>query len=773
MSLHPIIKAFIENSGESFLEELEKKIDKSNLLENVIHDIFRESLLNSGIINKKLVLQIDEAVIKGHQNSDVYLLFIYFSILYCHVHSIPEKIKILYSIGLSSLNEKNPPAIHEIMLHAKILIKQEEGNQAEAKKLMYELVSKADKSSPRYYGKYYNYSLILAYSGTLKELNQNIQPNLNIKNDEKLAWNYTHLSLANNIMIGDYQAGLQVIEDFRENFKNSKLNLTHFKKATWELNILSGDFNEANYPETPLKLLVGIYKNFNQFKMQEAAKQFKVLQEIKYDGFLFNKLIECLPFHIELGLGNIGKTRLLLKEKTDRGNWQYLDDLFYGRLHLLEKNNRKANEAFTRLMENINCYGALNRLIFELQFAKEMNLTDILNLTQGWKQVKKSNSVRIKKQSPPQQKPATKGVGLLIGNSHPILQVKDLVKKYAPLKAHVLITGETGTGKELVSRAIHDEGPNPQEPFLAINCGGLTDALLQSELFGYVAGAFTGAQKEHKGIFEAAGKGTVFLDEFGDISPLLQVSLLRVLESNEIRMLGGTKNQKIACRIIMATNTNLQNAVSEKKFREDLYFRITRFQIRIPALRERIEDLPLLIDSFLNKDKDDSDVTKKLSKELLDALSLYRWPGNVRELKNEIERLKILHIEKEILNIENFPFNQLQGYIPQIPKLVNTNQDISDDDNLQSSGKTNSEAELTSDYVVNIIQRGSKVERRISFIKDLFKQYKRLTRSQIIEIAKVNPSTATKELQMLCDEKFIVRHTPTKSTSTYYFEIIE
>ena len=771
--MHPIIKAYTEKTGESLLEELDKLVDKSNILEKVIHDFIKETTINSGVINQKLVLNIDEAVIKGHQNSDVYLLFIYFSILYCDVHNIPEKTKILYSIGLSSLNEKTTQAIQECMLHAKILLKQEEGNQAEAKKLMYELVSKADKNSPRYYGKYYNYAMILANSGTLKELSPNILPIEKYRSEEKLSWNNSQLSLANNIMIGDFQAGLLVIEEFKKKYKNSKLNLNPFKKAIWELNILSGDFKEANYPETALKLLVGIYNNLNQFKMLEASKQFKHLQDIKYDGFQFNKLTECLPFHIELGLGNIGKTRLMLKEKSDKGNWQYLDDLFYGRLHLLEKNNRKTNEAFTRLMENINRYGAMNRLIFELQFAKEMNIADILNLTHGWKQAKKSNSVRLKRQPAPQLKPTAKGVDLLIGNSQAIHHVIDLVKKYAPLKAPVLITGETGTGKELVSRAIHDEGPNPQEPFLAINCGGLSDTLLQSELFGYVAGAFTGAQKEHKGIFEVAGKGTVFLDEFGDISPLLQVSLLRVLESNEIRMLGGTKNQKIACRIIMATNTNLQNAVSEKKFREDLYFRITRFQIRIPALRERIEDLPLLIDSFLNKDKDESEVTKKLSKELLDALSLYRWPGNVRELKNEIERLKILHFEKEILNIENFPFNQLQGYIPQIPKVVSTTQDNPDEGISQSTGKNESEDEITSDYVVNIIQRGSKVERRISFIKDLFRQYKRLTRSQIIEIAKVNPSTATKELQMLCDERFIVRHTPTKSTSTYYFEIIE
>ena len=286
-----------------------------------------------------------------------------------------------------------------------------------------------------------------------------------------------------------------------------------------------------------------------------------------------------------------------------------------------------------------------------------------------------------------------------------------------------------------------------------------------------MAGAFTGAQREHKGIFEAAGKGTVFLDEFGEISPLLQVSLLRVLESNEIRMLGATTNRKIECRIIIATNTNLQNAVSEKKFREDLFFRITRFEIKLPALRERTEDLPMLIDYFLNRDNEVLEKPKKVSKELLEALSTYRWPGNIRELKNEMERLKILHFEKEILNIENFSFNQLQGYIPKTPNLVTSSSAPVETKINTAIDKNSFNVGITSDYVVNIIQRGSKVERRINFIKELFIQYKKLTRSQIIEIAKVNPSTATKELQLLCDEGFIIRHTPTKSSSTFYFEI--
>ena len=352
---------------------------------------------------------------------------------------------------------------------------------------------------------------------------------------------------------------------------------------------------------------------------------------------------------------------------------------------------------------------------------------------------------------------------MLIGNSTSILQVKKLVKKFAILKEPVLVTGETGTGKELIAKAIHEEGPNAKEPFLAINCGSLTDSLLQSELFGYEAGAFTGAQKERKGIFEAAGKGTVFLDEFGDISSKLQVSLLRVLESNEIRLIGSTTNRKIECKIVIASNTNLQLAVEEKKFREDLYFRLARFDIKLPPLRERIEDIPLLIEHFLNQNRTGNEKVIKVTNELLDALMKYRWPGNIRELKNETERLKILHADKEELKFEDFDFEHLWGVKK---KVINVDASTNLSPEIIKNNIPNNNHE---NQIELILEKGSKVTQRHKQLQQLFQQYKKLTRSQIMAILHVSAGTATSDLKILCEQQIIERVCPSHSKKSDYF----
>jgi DNA-binding NtrC family response regulator len=232
-------------------------------------------------------------------------------------------------------------------------------------------------------------------------------------------------------------------------------------------------------------------------------------------------------------------------------------------------------------------------------------------------------------------------VGSLIGRTPPMLEVYKHIAHAADSAAPVLIVGESGSGKELVARAIHNHSQRGREPFVGVNCGAIADTLLESELFGHQRGSFTGAVSDHKGVFEQAGGGTVLLDEIGDTTAALQVRLLRVLEEGEVRPVGGSRSIRVTARVIAATNLPLEQAVADGRFRQDLYYRLSVIVIRVPPLRERRADIPLLIGSFLEDACSRAGQKKMLSTDALDALLRHTWPGNVRELRNTIERLVV------------------------------------------------------------------------------------------------------------------------------------
>jgi two-component system response regulator AtoC len=230
-----------------------------------------------------------------------------------------------------------------------------------------------------------------------------------------------------------------------------------------------------------------------------------------------------------------------------------------------------------------------------------------------------------------------------------MLDIFDTIRKIAEYKTTVLITGESGSGKELIARAIHFNSPRSNKPFIAINCSAIPETLLESELFGYVKGSFTGANKDKKGLFEEASGGTLFLDEVGDLPLSLQVKLLRAIQEEEIRRVGDTKTLKIDVRLITATLKNLGDEIKKGSFREDLYYRLNVLPIHLPPLRERKEDIPLLAETFLSRFSKEMDKkVKKLSPEALQFLTDYSWPGNVRELENTIERAMVLETEEEL-----------------------------------------------------------------------------------------------------------------------------
>lgn len=271
----------------------------------------------------------------------------------------------------------------------------------------------------------------------------------------------------------------------------------------------------------------------------------------------------------------------------------------------------------------------------------------------------------------------------LIGESTVMRALKKSILTAASCGSTVLITGESGTGKELIARSIHDLSPRRGEPFVAINCGALTESLLESELFGHVKGAFTGATAYKKGMFESACAGTIFLDEFAEMSSAMQVRLLRVLQERRIRPVGlaDSKEIELNARVVVATNRDLRRDVSEGKFRADLYYRVNVLPIRSPALRDRIDDLPILVNILLRKLSDETKLKGPLrfNSEALKLLSNHRWPGNVRELENVIERLALTVGEKGVISGADVRFDLEFNGLTDAPRCQKVEPAVSDE----------------------------------------------------------------------------------------------
>ncbi len=247
------------------------------------------------------------------------------------------------------------------------------------------------------------------------------------------------------------------------------------------------------------------------------------------------------------------------------------------------------------------------------------------------------------------------GMENIVGHDHRMLKIFDMIDAVADTRATVLITGESGTGKSLVARAIHRRSGRRDKPFVEVACGALPETLLESELFGHAAGAFTGAIGEKLGKFKLADEGTIFLDEISTASPAMQVKLLRVLQDLEFEQVGGTKTFHVDTRVILATNDDLGRLVAEGRFRQDLFYRINVINVELPPLRDRIADIPLLAEHFLRQVCEDSGKNVRgFTDDAMTALQRYRWPGNVRELQNVIERAVLLGKES-VIGVDDLP----------------------------------------------------------------------------------------------------------------------
>jgi len=289
----------------------------------------------------------------------------------------------------------------------------------------------------------------------------------------------------------------------------------------------------------------------------------------------------------------------------------------------------------------------------------------------------------------------------IIGKSEEIQSVFNLVNKVADTDSTILISGESGTGKELIAKAIHYRSGRASAPFVSINCGALPENLLESELFGHVKGSFTGAIRDKEGMFKVASGGTFFLDEVGETTLAIQVKLLRVLQEREIIPVGGTAPIKVDVRLIAATNADLEKAVKEERFRADLYYRLNVIPVLIPPLRDRRDDIPLLVDHFLRIASERSGRPKTVSKEAMELLSNYDWPGNVRELENIVERACILQDGDEF-RIDDLP-DKVRHHSQERRKVVMQETQMTLD-------------ELEKEYLVSVLEETNWQKKKASAI---------------------------------------------------------
>jgi len=306
----------------------------------------------------------------------------------------------------------------------------------------------------------------------------------------------------------------------------------------------------------------------------------------------------------------------------------------------------------------LTAFGSIEQAVSAMQDGADDFITKPVNLDQLENRVEKAlKTIDLENEVAALRSQLDGQFGLdnMVGSSPKMRKVFDLVRRVARSSSTVLLQGPNGTGKDLVAHAIHNHSPRAQGPFLAVNCGAIPESLIESELFGYEKGAFTGANNRHLGSFETADHGTVFLDEIGELPMNMQVKLLRVLENRCFTRVGGTEEVKIDVRVIAATNRDLKEMVAQGKFREDLFYRLNVVDITLPALKERPEDIPLLVARFIKDTCEKNGFSeRKITPAAMRLLERHSWPGNVRELRNVIERMVVIS-EDDTLDVDDMP----------------------------------------------------------------------------------------------------------------------
>ncbi len=449
-----------------------------------------------------------------------------------------------------------------------------------------------------------------------------------------------------------------------------------------------------------------------------------------------------LPIFGALARRRLQEARALLMKRDQHAVRTASDEVAWAIFHFLSDNAAEAQEHVTTALAAAKHYGSLGRLDFDLRLVPGLSIAGLMLCGAG------AQKRYLPSTAPPMAIFSRSGVAAneMIGSSPAMQEVRQTIATAASVDRPVLILGETGTGKELAARAIHQQSERSNRPFVAVNCAAVADDLLLAELFGHAKGAFTGSTGERGGLLVEAGEGSVLLDEIGDASPRFQASLLRLLECGEYRRIGEDRVRKTGCRIIAATNVDLAAAVAAGRFRSDLRYRVERMVVRLPPLRERVEDIPALLAHWLpNVVVDD---------ELLAELRRNPWPGNIRELRNGVERVGA----HPPARLDLAAWRALSGHYVHF-RAPSTSPPPSIPDVVPPAAPAASSKRLL---------HGPE---RIGALRLLFRERDILTRQEVMHHFGYGGSAATADLQLLCREGFIDKIEPKKAPRTHYFRL--
>lgn len=724
----------------------------------------------------KEAIDAAEAVpIEGSDPMLLVLLLASWSRLSCRI-ARPSQAEALIHRARALLDDSYPPEILAMVMYAESTLDDTTGNKSECERILKDILKTLPSSSPRRKFYVWELAMFLAAQGRGIEFTDEIQGLHMQANENFKAGLVTLARFVNAVETGnipeaqDLKTRIQEQPEFLKEVPGTPF--ASYLALMELIREASGGSQQMQRASTGsvtwVKVIIALLRRDPGEALRLARLDANRLSAAVLEGgFTSINLVRT-----ELSAANWEAAKRLIEMRQAKAGSHYLDDIFLTRIALLSGDRQLAALHFAKALESARRHKAMGRFNFELQLACDMTPLDTVELMQA---AKTPDGAQTERKPVAQRSRVTSptGTSRVIGMSQEIKTVCQMLQKLADIDAPVLITGETGTGKDLVARALCEESRRKAKPFLAVNCGAIAETLLESELFGHEKGAFTGAERTNKGLFEEAADGTIFLDEIGDIPPRLQVALLRVMETGDIRAVGSGRTRKIACRILLATNANLKELSDRGTFRKDLLYRLQRLVIHIPPLRERREDIVPLAQFFLDTGRREG-IHATLSPEVIETITSYDWPGNVRELRNVIERMRLMHSDKLFYDLHDLDLKfQTSGVFSADNEIRTTalSGEVSSKSRpaAQATTPADSTEKNAGETVDDFLKGGNSQIRRLDRLRALFSQHGKLTRNEIIRLLDISPNTATKDTQALCDEGFVERVEPSKSTRSHYF----